>query len=165
MPCLTSYLLRNLQFLDLSDNLLTDMTLAETLCDGDSPLKDLRVLNVSGNALKVASGRSLGRSRGSCGPAELFVPVLQSVSSTSRLLAGFLRLSHLDVSRNAYGSLAPACSWPASLRYLNLSRTRMASVSPCLPAALQVGPAPIRDHAPSQGPAHTTPARLCRFWT
>lgn len=56
MPCLTSYLLRNLQYLDLSDNLLTDMTLTETLCDGRSPLRALRVLNVSGNALKV--GRS-----------------------------------------------------------------------------------------------------------
>lgn len=53
MPCFTSHLLKNLQYLDLSNNLLTDMTLAETLCDGDSPLKDLRVLNISGNALKV----------------------------------------------------------------------------------------------------------------
>lgn len=53
MPCFTSPLLKNLQYLDLSDNLLTDMTLTETLCDGDSPLKDLRVLNISGNALKV----------------------------------------------------------------------------------------------------------------
>lgn len=53
MPCFTSHLLKNLQYLDLSNNLLTDMTLAETLCDGDSPLEDLRVFNVSGNALKV----------------------------------------------------------------------------------------------------------------
>lgn len=53
MPCSTSHLLVNLQFLDLSDNLLTDMTLEETLCDGDGTLKDLRVLNISGNALKV----------------------------------------------------------------------------------------------------------------
>lgn len=53
MPCPTSRLLVNLQYLDLSDNLLTDLTLAESLCNGDGTLKDLRVLNVSGNALKV----------------------------------------------------------------------------------------------------------------
>lgn len=55
MPCRTSRLLKNLQYFDLSDNLLTDMTLAETLCNGAGVLKDLRVLNVSGNALKVPS--------------------------------------------------------------------------------------------------------------
>lgn len=62
MPCLTSYLLKNLQYLDLSSNLLTDLTLTETLCDGHSPLGDLRVFNVSGNALKVLSGRSISGS-------------------------------------------------------------------------------------------------------
>nr|XP_020445203.1 toll-like receptor 2 type-2 [Monopterus albus] len=54
-PCETSKLLVNLQYLDLSDNLLTDMTLAETLCYGKGTLKNLRVLNISGNALKVPS--------------------------------------------------------------------------------------------------------------
>ena len=53
MPCDTSKLLVNIQYLDLSDNLLTDLTLIESLCDGKGVLKDLRVLNVSGNALKV----------------------------------------------------------------------------------------------------------------
>lgn len=53
MPCLTSRLLVNLQYLDLSDNLLTDLTMMETLCNGDGTLKGLRALNVSGNALKV----------------------------------------------------------------------------------------------------------------
>lgn len=55
MPCLTSALLKNLQYLDLSDNLLSDMTLKETLCDGNGTMKDLRVLNISGNALQVPS--------------------------------------------------------------------------------------------------------------
>lgn len=55
VPCPTTHLLVNLQYLDLSDNLLTDMTLVETLCDGNGTMKDLRVLNISGNALKVAS--------------------------------------------------------------------------------------------------------------
>lgn len=55
MPCLTSGLLVNLQYLDLSDNLLTDMTLSETLCYGAGTLKHMRVLNISGNDLKVLS--------------------------------------------------------------------------------------------------------------
>lgn len=55
MPCPTSHHLKNLQYFDVSDNLLTDMTLSEMLCDGAGVLKDLRVLNVSGNALKVVS--------------------------------------------------------------------------------------------------------------
>lgn len=53
MPCLTSQLLVNLQYLDLSDNLLSDMTLTESLCDQKPTLMELRVLNVSGNPLKV----------------------------------------------------------------------------------------------------------------
>lgn len=53
MPCMTSQLLVNLQYLDLTDNLLTDLTLAETLCENSKTLRELRVLNVSGNPLKV----------------------------------------------------------------------------------------------------------------
>ena len=53
MPCGSSRLLVNLQFLDLSDNLLTDPALQETLCGGDGTLRHLRVFNASGNVLKV----------------------------------------------------------------------------------------------------------------
>lgn len=53
IPCMTTHLLVNMHYLDLSDNLLTDLTLAETLCKGDGTLKDLRVLNISGNPLQV----------------------------------------------------------------------------------------------------------------
>lgn len=163
MPCLTSKLLRNLQYLDLSDNLLTDLTLAETLCDGDSPLKLLRVLNISGNALKVLPGSS-SSSWSWSGPwstlvQDLCLCLVQSLSTTSRLLARFLRLSHLDVSRNAYGSMAQSCSWPPSLTYLNLSSTRLASVSPCLPAALEVGVVPAS--APPPPPQGRLLSRLC----
>lgn len=55
MPCLTSQLLVSLQYLDLSDNLLSDLTLTESLCDHKPTLRELRVLNVSGNPLKVFS--------------------------------------------------------------------------------------------------------------
>lgn len=134
MPCFTSRLLRNLQYLDLSDNLLTDITLTETLCDGDSPLTDLRVLNISGNALKVLSQDA----------TENFLDldqcpsVVQALSTTSQLVAKLSRLTHLDVSRNGYSSMPRHCSWPPSLRYLNMSGTRIPSISPCLPAGLEV---------------------------
>ncbi|XP_071315966.1 toll-like receptor 2 type-2 isoform X1 [Trachinotus anak] len=113
MPCPTSGLLVNLQYLDMSDNLLTDMTLSETLCDGNSPLKDLRVLNISGNALK-------------------------SVSMMSRLVAKLHKLTHVDISRNSYTSMPQSCSWPSTLRYLNISGAKLTSITSCLPASLEV---------------------------
>ncbi|KAG8005905.1 Toll-like receptor 2 type-1 [Nibea albiflora] len=113
MPCPTSRLLVNLQYLDLSDNLLTEMTLSESLCDGHGTLKDLRVLNISGNALK-------------------------SLSTINRLVAGLSKLTHLDISRNAYSSMPPTCSWPSTLRYLNISRAKLETITPCLPTTLEV---------------------------
>ncbi|XP_029381746.1 toll-like receptor 2 [Echeneis naucrates] len=113
MPCATSALLKNLQYLDISDNLLTDMTLSETLCDGESKLKGLRVLNVSGNDLK-------------------------SLSTLSHLVAKLEKLTHLDISRTSYSSMPPACSWPSTLRNLNISRAKLTSITSCLPATLEV---------------------------
>ncbi|KAK9525112.1 hypothetical protein VZT92_017446 [Zoarces viviparus] len=113
MPCLTSRLLVNLQYLDLSDNLLTDLTLVETLCDGDGTLKDLRVLNLSGNALK-------------------------SLSTMNRQVTKLSKLTHLDISRNGYSSMPQGCSWPSTLRYLNISRAKLTTITPCLPATLEV---------------------------
>ncbi|XP_037614295.1 toll-like receptor 2 type-2 isoform X2 [Sebastes umbrosus] len=113
VPCPTTHLLVNLQYLDLSDNLLTDMTLVETLCDGNSTMKDLRVLNISGNALK-------------------------SLSTMSRLVTKLSKLTHLDISKNEYSSMPQSCSWPSTLRYLNISRAKLTTISPCLPATLEV---------------------------
>ncbi|XP_073331011.1 toll-like receptor 2 [Pagrus major] len=113
MPCQTSALLKNLQYLDFSDNLLTDMTLKETLCDGDGTMKDLRVLNVSGNAL-------------------------QSFSMLTHLVLKLSKLTHLDISRNGYNSMPQSCSWPSTLRYLNLSWTSLTTITPCLPKTLKV---------------------------
>ncbi|XP_035849708.1 toll-like receptor 2 type-2 [Sander lucioperca] len=113
MPCNTSHLLSNLQYLDLSDNLLTDLTLTETMCNGDGTMKDLRVLNVSGNALK-------------------------SLSTVSQQVAKLSKLTHLDISRTGYISMPEGCSWPSTLRYLNISRAKLTTITPCLPATLEV---------------------------
>ncbi|KAF3698161.1 Toll-like receptor 2 type-2 Precursor [Channa argus] len=113
MPCATSGLLVNLQYLDLSDNLLTDLTLVETLCDGAGTLEDLRVLNISGNALK-------------------------SLSTMSRLVKKLYKLTHLDISRTGYSSMPQHCSWPSTLRFLNISGAKLTKITPCLPATLEV---------------------------
>ncbi|XP_070849082.1 toll-like receptor 2 [Chaetodon trifascialis] len=113
MPCDTSSLLKNLQYLDLSDNLLTDLTLEETLCHGHGTLKDLRVLNISGNALK-------------------------SLSTVSQLVTKLSKLTHLDISRNGYSSMPQGCSWPSTLRFLNISRAKLTTITICLPTTLEV---------------------------
>nr|WEW53051.1 toll-like receptor 2 [Platichthys stellatus] len=113
IPCATSGLLSNLQYLDLTDNLLTDLTLVETLCDGNGTMKDLRVLNISGNALKC-------------------------LSTLSRLVEKLHKLTHLDISRTRYSSMPRACSWPSTLRYLNISGAKLTSTTLCLPTTLEV---------------------------
>ncbi|KAM6909017.1 toll-like receptor 2 type-2 [Xenentodon cancila] len=113
MPCQTSQMLVNLQYLDLTDNLLTDLTLAESLCENNVTLRELRVLNVSGNALK-------------------------SFSTMTRLVAKLTTLTHLDISRTGYSSMPSSCSWPSTLRFLNISRAKLTAVTSCLPTSLEV---------------------------
>uniref|UniRef100_UPI0037E815B9 toll-like receptor 2 type-1 n=1 Tax=Semicossyphus pulcher TaxID=241346 RepID=UPI0037E815B9 len=113
VPCRSSQLLENLQYLDLSENLLTDLTLAETLCNGEGTMEDLRVLNISGNSLK-------------------------SLSTVSRLVAKLSKLTHLDISKNRYSSMPPVCPWPHTLRYLNISKAKLTTVTHCLPTTLEV---------------------------
>uniref|UniRef100_A0A4W5LBH9 TIR domain-containing protein n=1 Tax=Hucho hucho TaxID=62062 RepID=A0A4W5LBH9_9TELE len=113
MPCPTSHLLTQLEYLDLSGNLLTDLTLTESLCHGDGTLRNLRVLNVSDNALK-------------------------SLSLISKLVTRLDKLVHLDISQNGYTSMPPTCSWPQTLTHLNVSGAKLRRVSPCLPLTLEI---------------------------
>uniref|UniRef100_A0A3P9IGJ1 Toll-like receptor 2 n=1 Tax=Oryzias latipes TaxID=8090 RepID=A0A3P9IGJ1_ORYLA len=113
MPCLTSQLLVSLQYLDLSDNLLSDLTLTESLCDQKPTLRELRVLNVSGNPLK-------------------------SLSTISRQVTKLTKLTHLDISRSGFSSMPSLCSWPFTLRYLNISRAKLTTVTCCLPKTLEL---------------------------
>ncbi|KAM4713887.1 LOW QUALITY PROTEIN: toll-like receptor 2 [Anableps anableps] len=113
MPCATSKLLVNLQYLDMSNNLLTDLTMAESLCHGEKTLKELRVLNISGNPLK-------------------------SLSMINQLVTKLPRLTHLDISRTLYNSMPSGCSWPSTLKYLNISRAKLTTTTSCLPTSLEV---------------------------
>ncbi|XP_029615554.1 toll-like receptor 2 [Salmo trutta] len=113
MPCLTSHLLTQLEYLDLSSNLLTDLTLTESLCHGHGILRNLRVINVSDNALK-------------------------SLSIVSKLVTRLDKLIHLDISQNAYTSMPPTCSWPQTLTHLNISWAKLQRVTHCLPLTLEI---------------------------
>ncbi|XP_036072545.1 toll-like receptor 2 isoform X1 [Oryzias melastigma] len=113
LSCYSTRLMKDVQYLDMSDNLLTDLTLGYMLCNGDDTLTDLRVLNISGNNLK-------------------------SLSTISRLAARLTKLTHLDISRGGYCSMPPRCSWPAPLRYLNISSAKLTTATPCLSTTLEV---------------------------
>lgn len=149
MPCLTSHLLKNLQYLDLSDNLLTDLTLEETLCGTTQTLKDIRVLNFSGNALKVkyetliksALPTSIQEFWGlmTTSTFHLSFPIsVQSLSTVSRLVTKFSKLTHLDISRTSYSFMPSSCPWPSTLRFLNISGAKFTAITPCLPQTLEV---------------------------
>lgn len=71
----------------------------------------------------------------------------------SRLVAKLSKLTHLDISRNGYSSMPLGCSWPSTLRYLNISRAKLTTITVCLPAdleVLRVAPTALTDLTPSQ---------------
>ncbi|XP_036418523.1 toll-like receptor 2 [Colossoma macropomum] len=113
MPCITSYLLKKIEYLDLSQNLLSDITLQETLCRGVGIMHNLNTLNVSHNSLK-------------------------SFGLMSHLVTSLQRLTFLDISHNDFMTMPQKCTWPASLRFLNLSSTKLRRVTPCLPMSLTI---------------------------
>ncbi|XP_072513462.1 toll-like receptor 2 [Salminus brasiliensis] len=113
MPCGTSALLKNIEYLDLSQNLLTDVTIRETLCNGEGKMHHLSALNVSYNSLKTLD----------------LIP---------HMVTRLTNLTFLDISHNDFLTMPQKCAWPASLRFLNLSATKLRRATPCLPVSLTV---------------------------
>ncbi|XP_066511977.1 toll-like receptor 2 [Hoplias malabaricus] len=113
MPCPTSFLLRNIEYLDLSQNLLSDLTLEETLCRGVAIMRNLITFNVSQNSLK-------------------------SIGLISHLVRELPKLTFLDISHNDLLTMPQKCSWPESLTFLNLSSTKLRRVTSCLPLSLTI---------------------------
>ncbi|XP_022530627.2 toll-like receptor 2 [Astyanax mexicanus] len=111
MPCITSSLLKNIEYLDLSKNLLTDVTIQETLCYGAGVMHHLNTLNVSYNSLK-------------------------SLQLMFKLVTRLRKLTFLDISHNDFRTMPQKCDWPESLRFLNLSATKLYRATPCLPVSL-----------------------------
>ncbi|XP_059409595.1 LOW QUALITY PROTEIN: toll-like receptor 2 [Carassius carassius] len=113
IPPITTVLLKKLEYLDLSQNLLSDLTIAPTLSTSFGAYQNLITLNVSQNVLK-------------------------SLGLMSQLATNLKSLTDLDLSHNSFVSMPEKCSWPATLRFLNLSSTKLRKMTPCLPSSLTV---------------------------
>ncbi|KAM4603334.1 toll-like receptor 2 [Polymixia lowei] len=108
-PCETSAELSELEYIDVSSNLLNDWTLREMMCNGRGVLQGLRTVNVSRNNLK---------------------------SLNSQLFTQLDKLETLDMSGNQFHSMPEICNWPSSLRILNLSSSHLTKATDCLPKSL-----------------------------
>ncbi|XP_032916229.1 toll-like receptor 2 [Catharus ustulatus] len=111
VPCRISQKLRSLEYLDLSANLLGDMSLEHSACQGGWP--SLQTLNLSQNSLS-------------------------DLEMTSRSLSHLGNLIVLDISQNNFGEIPDVCEWPENLKYLNLSSTQIPKVTTCIPPTLEV---------------------------
>ncbi|XP_076150294.1 toll-like receptor 2 isoform X1 [Alosa pseudoharengus] len=115
MPHITTFLLKNLEYMDMSRNQFTDLTLREALCDGQiyPCLLSIKVFNISSNYIR-------------------------SFDTLSHLFRGMKKLAALDVSLNVFRTMPQVCDWPQSLRYLNLSSCQLRGVTSCLPQTLHI---------------------------
>ncbi|XP_024862853.1 toll-like receptor 2 type-2 [Kryptolebias marmoratus] len=111
IPCETSAKLTNLEFLDVSGNILMDLSLQKMMCDGNGGPQNLKTINVSENFLQVINGK---------------------------LFRKFKQLRHIDLSRNKLEKMPESCDWPASLQFLNLSSNILTKVTKCLPGSLRI---------------------------
>ncbi|XP_059577935.1 toll-like receptor 2 type-2 isoform X2 [Alligator mississippiensis] len=111
VPCLISKRLLSLEFLDLSDNLLSDPALGHSACMGAWPV--LNTLNLSQNSLS-------------------------NLKMTGKSLAHLQKLTNLDISQNNFGQMPEVCEWPENLKYLNLSGTQIPKLTGCIPPTLEV---------------------------
>ncbi|XP_068135004.1 toll-like receptor 2 [Hyperolius riggenbachi] len=116
MPCDFARSFLMLEYLDLSDNLLTDLLLGSTVCfyEGFGALPSLKTLNVSRNRLS-------------------------SLSQVAEVLTHVPSLTSIDVSQNGFGSSTLSlCAWPKNLQSLNTSNCQIKRISDCTNAALKI---------------------------
>ncbi|KAM3623388.1 uncharacterized protein V6R79_010541 [Siganus canaliculatus] len=111
LPCESSEDFSNLEYVDMSNNIMTDLTFSEMFCQGEGILWNLQTLNVSGNDLHFIN---------------------------SQLVTKLDNLQNIDMSRNVFRSMPDTCFWPPRLRFLNLSSTHLRGVTACLPPTLHV---------------------------
>ncbi|XP_047433848.1 toll-like receptor 2 [Mugil cephalus] len=112
IPCeTTTAILSSLEFLDISDNILSDLALSDMMCDGAGVLLNLHTVNVSRNLLQ---------------------------SFNSHLFTKLDQLENIDMSGNMFQDMPETCDWPPSLLFLNLSSNHLKKVTACLPTTLQI---------------------------
>nr|QFE31815.1 toll-like receptor 2-1 [Sillago sinica] len=110
IPCQSPDDLSQLEYMDISDNMLSDLTLSQ-MCNGKGSLLNLQTINISRNHLqKIDSWR----------------------------FRNLDKLNSIDMSGNMLNTMPETCYWPPGLRFLNLSSTHLRKVTTCLPETLQI---------------------------
>ncbi|XP_059501409.1 toll-like receptor 2 type-2 [Stegostoma tigrinum] len=111
MPCTVSKKLKDMEYLDLTDNLLSDRSLDETVCSG--AWRSLRYLILRKNLFK-------------------------SLARTSTKLTTLPKLIHLDLSQNRFSDIKTSCKWSEKLQFLNLSSCTIKNIEECVPPNVEV---------------------------
>lgn len=111
VPCETSKDLSHLEYLDISDNIFSDLVVTEMMCEGKGVLWNLHTLNISRNHLR---------------------------SLNSHLFTKLEKLENIDLSGNVFYHMPELCMWPPNLRLLNLSSTHLSKATFCLPKSLHI---------------------------
>nr|BAD90590.1 Toll-like receptor 2 [Sus scrofa] len=111
VPCSLSQHLKSLEYLDLSENLMSEEYLKNSACEHAWPF--LHTLILRQNHLK-------------------------SLEKTGEVLVTLKNLTNLDISKNNFDSMPETCQWPEKMKYLNLSSTRIHGLTHCLPQTLEV---------------------------
>ncbi|XP_006875568.1 PREDICTED: toll-like receptor 2-like [Chrysochloris asiatica] len=111
VPCLFSQHLKSLEYLDLSENLMVEEYLKNSACEDAWP--SLQTLILRQNHLT-------------------------SLEKTGESLLTLKNLTSLDISKNNFQSMPKMCHWPEKMTYLNLSSTRIHSLTHCVPQRLEI---------------------------
>nr|XP_056711688.1 toll-like receptor 2 [Euleptes europaea] len=101
----------SLEYLDLSVNLLQDLTVQFSFSGNAFP--KLQTLNISRNAFS-------------------------DLGAIAKSIAHLVNLTTLDVSWNNFGRMPGSCTWPQSLKFLNISGCKISRLTTCIPQSLEV---------------------------
>ncbi|XP_048364626.1 toll-like receptor 2 [Sphaerodactylus townsendi] len=116
VPCKLAQSFHSLEYLDLSVNLLQDLTLRYSFCENDVSklaFPKLQTLNISRNALS-------------------------DLGAVATSVAHLVNFTTLDVSRNNFGRMPELCTWPQSLKFFNISGCKISRLTACIPQSLEV---------------------------
>lgn len=111
VPCSLSQHLKSLEYLDLSDNLMFENLLTNSACEHAWP--SLQTLILKQNHLT-------------------------SLKKIGEALLTLKNLTNLDISKNNFHPIPKTCQWPGKMKYLNLSNTRIHSLTRCIPQTLEI---------------------------
>ncbi|XP_034544201.1 toll-like receptor 2 [Notolabrus celidotus] len=111
IPCVSMVHFLQLEYMDLSENYLSDEALGTMMCNGNVGLWSLQTLNVSRNHLLIIN---------------------------SQIFSNLYKLENIDMSGNKFHSMPETCNWPPILQFMNLSSSQLTKVTACLPASLRI---------------------------